>query len=294
MPRYAPKITEQEFRDIVSSYAQSHDFDEEYDIEDYNDVNNIIVTGLMDAHFKSVQGDLKIQFDFENTEVEQIVTLESGVTVAIVSAGGDWEVPLCFAFYYDGKKFRAYIPKDGNPYNRSTKTAYGNADDEDDDNADALKNFGVKNCYGIDPDMTKILSDINSRIQAKGTFVAPVYEKSKKSIRKQLLRDLEPDIGNMDSIGPELLVVRVMPAAGGSYFEVLLKQTSDSYREMTSSELDKVTGIPQSFVRDKNLDTWYGPLGMSSRHTSELLRKEGFEISPDSQIDDYRIGLYII
>jgi predicted heme/steroid binding protein len=170
MPRYAPKITEQEFRDVVSAYARSHNFDNQYGIEDFNEVNQIIVTGLMDEQFKGVQGDLKIEFDFENTDVEKIVTLESGVTVAVVSAGGDWEVPLCFAFYYDGKQFRAYIPKDGNPYNRSTRTAYGN--DEDEDDADALKNFGVEDYNEIIPDMTKILSDINFRIQAKETYTA--------------------------------------------------------------------------------------------------------------------------
>lgn len=49
-----------------------------------------------------------------------------------VSAGGDWEYPLYFICYLDGKELRGYIPKKGNVWNYKTKQAIGNGDDDDD------------------------------------------------------------------------------------------------------------------------------------------------------------------
>ena len=46
--------------------------------------------------------------------------------------GGDWEFPVNFIVYVDqNNKNNLYIPTDGNTFNKKTKTAYGN--DEDDD-----------------------------------------------------------------------------------------------------------------------------------------------------------------
>lgn len=44
-------------------------------------------------------------------------------------AGGDWENPLFFIVYYDGKVMRGYIPVYGNTYNLDTKTAFGSEED---------------------------------------------------------------------------------------------------------------------------------------------------------------------
>jgi len=85
----------------------------------------------------------KIQFDCENmaTNVEEAFvgtqsiigfqTLSNGLTCLGVVAGGDWEYPIYFIIYWDGKSLRAYVPNKGNHYNRKTKKAYGNGEDDD-------------------------------------------------------------------------------------------------------------------------------------------------------------------
>lgn len=52
---------------------------------------------------------------------------ESSFPVLWVAAGGDWELPLVFILYIgeDGK-IHAYVPEDGNCYNREKMSAYGN------------------------------------------------------------------------------------------------------------------------------------------------------------------------
>lgn len=94
----------------------------------------------------------KIQFDFENYNIgnadpsyEKYPTdhegynnypcgyelLPNGLPVLFVNAGGDWECPICFCIYWDGKKLRAYIPEDGNVFNKKERCAYGSEEDLD-------------------------------------------------------------------------------------------------------------------------------------------------------------------
>jgi hypothetical protein len=77
----------------------------------------------------------KVHFDWENYFCEihpsvdsfgGLVTLPNGLTVLCCNAGGDWEAPVCFILYWDGKQVRAYIPDRGNLWNRKSKRAYGN------------------------------------------------------------------------------------------------------------------------------------------------------------------------
>lgn len=80
--------------------------------------------------------DLKVSFDFENfydSERDGVGpeglmgprTL-GGLTFWGMCAGGDWEHPVYFILYWDGKKVRAYVPARGNPWNRRAKAAIGN------------------------------------------------------------------------------------------------------------------------------------------------------------------------
>lgn len=92
----------------------------------------------------------KIQFDFENYDLgnadfnfEKYPTdykgyhnypvgyevLSNGLPVLFVNAGGDWECPICFCIYYDGKTLRGYVPTHGNVFNIKEKCAYGSEDD---------------------------------------------------------------------------------------------------------------------------------------------------------------------
>lgn len=104
-------------------------------------------TGLSDVVWSDmVQDDLSnsgVGFDCENFTAEPgeydmngfepgYGSLPNGVPVLWVGAGGDWEGPVAFCVYIgvDGT-LRAYVPKDGNVYNRETGKAYGNDDDMD-------------------------------------------------------------------------------------------------------------------------------------------------------------------
>lgn len=81
-------------------------------------------------------------------------------------AGGDWEVPVHFIIYWDGKKLRGYIPTDGNPWNTDTKEAYGN--DEESDKKNIKKRKFEGDTYNIiRPDVDKIIADIKSRIKPR-------------------------------------------------------------------------------------------------------------------------------
>jgi hypothetical protein len=89
----------------------------------------------------------KVKFDTENMEsesdygyghAEDLVgyhVLENGMPILGVTAGGDWEWPIFFCIYFDGKKLRGYIPEKGNTWNTDTKKAYGNDDGADLKNA---------------------------------------------------------------------------------------------------------------------------------------------------------------
>jgi hypothetical protein len=102
----------------------------------------------------TVDKDLsKVSFDAENiTDVEgaykfgpeELIgfqTLPNGMSFLGMAAGGDWEIPVFFIIYWDGKKFRGYIPEKGNLWNTITKKAYGNDDEVD-----------LKNCCKRWPD----------------------------------------------------------------------------------------------------------------------------------------------
>lgn len=146
MPRYAPVITRTDFLAKLAAYLGAKpEFVEDYD-PDLSTERGILKAarkGLCLAGDCGVFGTVykdwsKIDFDLENLEVDMelpvnegtglngIVELPSGLTFLAGVAGGDWEHPVLFIVYHDGKKFRGYIPTDGNTFNRLSKAAYGN------------------------------------------------------------------------------------------------------------------------------------------------------------------------
>lgn len=120
-----------------------------------------------------IMADLKIPFDWENFEFERrsfgpyklmgINTLKNGLTFCGMCAGGDWEEPIFFIVYWDGKKLRAYIPTKGNPYNTQERRAYGNSD-SDEDNKLSRDDLPI-NGDSFDADL--IIEDIIERIKEK-------------------------------------------------------------------------------------------------------------------------------
>jgi hypothetical protein len=125
-----------------------------------------------------IQSDLnKVQFDCENycignadpsyerfpTDHQGYLdypcgyeTLENGLPVLFVNAGGDWETPICFVIYWSGKEMRAYIPSEGNCWNKKEKCAFGSDDEDEDSDEDEMQGY---------PDL--IRSDVMNRIQLK-------------------------------------------------------------------------------------------------------------------------------
>jgi hypothetical protein len=87
-------------------------------------------------------------------------------------AGGDWEAPLLYVLYWDGRELRGYVPTKGNPFNTDTKTAYGSEHEVmDDDEAEKamVKNlkarFGVEDKHDAEPDAKAIEADIDANVR---------------------------------------------------------------------------------------------------------------------------------
>lgn len=149
MPRHFKKISLKELQEKLSPILDDEDFP-------YN----------LGSH-PTISRDLdKVQFDYENCDYTNGFSgypagyeiLPNGMPVLYVSVGGDWEHPIMFCLYYDGKKVRAYIPKEGNVWNRKTKSAYGN-----EPRGEEVEESEIPNA---DPDAIK--KDIMARITEKG------------------------------------------------------------------------------------------------------------------------------
>lgn len=123
--------------------------------------------------YKDIQ---KVQFDWENWTAKEnegfngaenltgFHILPNGLSYLGVVSGGDWELPIFFVLYFDGKKIRGYIPESWNPWNHKTKQAYGN--DESADEEDIQKRYGVESQEDVPPiDESLVLADIQNRIQ---------------------------------------------------------------------------------------------------------------------------------
>lgn len=138
---------------------------------------------------KILNKDIKVKFDFENYEVSAayhdksglllgVHTLKSGLTFWGMVAGGDWEPPVYFILYWDGKNVRGYVPTEGNLWNTDTNMAFGN--DPETDYANVKKRWPEFIPEGVEPEdyddvnldnynITAMLADIQDRILPKGT-----------------------------------------------------------------------------------------------------------------------------
>ena len=116
MSRYYKPISLEEFKGKIEEVFEF--FDNEYDFP------SVISKDLA-----------KINFDLENCtrpDDANFANYPAGFRMLapdfpafFVNAGGDWEFPICFVLYWDGKQVRGYIPNAGNVYNRTEKCAYG-------------------------------------------------------------------------------------------------------------------------------------------------------------------------
>jgi len=212
MARHFTAITKEELRQKILDAWEQHP---RYRDGDSMDRDPDIAGAISHIRYSwptltnQIQKDFKVVVDFENVECGKeyeylgfdkdtkkglyatepkdtvsnqffgLNTLPSGLTFLGVYGGGDWECPVHFIIYWDGKKLRCYIPTEGNFWNTTTKTAYGN--DEDADSKNIAKRFKeltdpsdpdfilshedlpMQN----DEDYQKMLEDIDKRVTLK-------------------------------------------------------------------------------------------------------------------------------
>lgn len=128
--RKAAQISIEDFQKKLNEAVPEDERDEEIEDCFWPDV----ISSLKFAK-PSLQKDLsKVQFDMENCDVD--FDIHNGVAFASCRAGGDWEMPLRFFVYFDGKDIRGYIPTEGNFFNKLCNIAFGSEGGEGGEPAD--------------------------------------------------------------------------------------------------------------------------------------------------------------
>ena len=120
------------------------------DLLDENYEKNIYLHIMLqdDPKLAQVRKDIKYDVNFENVSLDHKGTTKSGIDYLALLVNGDWEEPVAVFVYWDGKKYRGYVPTRGNAINTINKSAFGN--DEDVDNEYCTKYLGLKDYYGCD------------------------------------------------------------------------------------------------------------------------------------------------
>lgn len=156
MPRFYTPIPLQQLVDKIEQINDSEGYS--HNIRKF--------TPQVEKDFKKVNVDIENVYDYpssSNRPIKKIIgyCLIDDFAFYGFYCGGDWENPVFHIIYWDGKKLRGYIPDDGNPWNRKTKYAYGNAAyNSPDAEADEA---GMDETFDVD----KIIADIKERIKRK-------------------------------------------------------------------------------------------------------------------------------
>lgn len=289
MPRYAPVISQSDLQQLIVDKAIENDYVEDYGVIDYDDPDmSRIIHMLLEENLDQVVKDwYKIDFSTENLTVSQIKQTPDGIAYFEIIAGGDWETPLVCIIYFDGKKFRGYVPKDGNSYNHKEKSAFGN---NDNDTEQAAKQFGFAfddDYVEVDPNMDLIDIDINSRLEAKGQY-AYVAKKvvSKAATVADRQAKIEKNQNLSGPITPDMVYAVISLAAGCSYVEFKLRSSG---RMLRPDECHRVTGVPSRLKKTVVCDSvlWYAPQGCYPMQTLATLEAAGFTKAPDNDISLY-------
>ena len=144
--------------------------------------------------------DGKYKFDSENVDAFGGIKMsKKGFPYIQCDAGGDWECPVCFFVYFDGNKFRGYVPLKGNALNRNEKHAFSGGGNEPDAKF-VQKELGLSYeeadhmCDDIDYNVDACLEDFLSRVDVKGTYKKRDYTKDEekfKAYRKEKIGEEE-------------------------------------------------------------------------------------------------------
>ena len=293
MPRYAPAMSQSDLRQILIDLAVANDYVEEYgDLDPANpEMWRIVHMLLMEELMPQVEKDWsKIDFSTENLDVTGETSTPAGVPYIRLRTGGDWESPLVAIIYFDGKKLRGYVPKDGNTYNHRTRKAFGN--DEKNDVADAKKQFGDQfvdngDYIDVEPDFDLVAQDIAGRIEAKGTHVhqgGKVISKAKVKAAEQARIEKGQDLSG--DITSDMLHAEISLAAGCSYVEFKLRSSG---RRLKKEEAERVVGVPAQLEKTEVCDNilWYAPMNCYPMQTLAILEAAGFVKDPENDLTPY-------
>ena len=152
----AVKISREDFKDILYRASNNILNTEEKATESFNEGNldywnivglDTVEKDLSEIYFSSenkfTSKDITPTIDTSTPNLLGINTLENGLTFLGCMAGGDWEYPLFFIIYFDGKDLRGYVPCYGNPVNLDFKCAFG-SENECDNYYDVLETEDYK------------------------------------------------------------------------------------------------------------------------------------------------------
>ena len=207
--RQAPAISEKEFLDKLA------DFVEQYK-EDYDDTSGAVwgtalkIIRRMYTDKKSenwIKKDFKgIKFDWENYDIVGDVRTTKGIPYQLFNAHGDWEIPVYFMVYYDGKKIRVYVPTVGNTWRQDLKQALGNvykaqrdikSDDEyvyeellKDKLIDKQDNVPGGIAEHIVADKNLMIKDFSNRLEVKKKSTNEKFDSETERLRRAILEDV--------------------------------------------------------------------------------------------------------
>jgi hypothetical protein len=207
--RQAPTISEKEFLGKLT------DFVEQYK-EDYDDTSGAVwgtalkIIRRMYTDKKSenwIKKDFKgIKFDWENYDIVGDVRTTKSIPYQLFNAHGDWEIPVYFMIYYDGKKIRVYVPTVGNTWRQDLKQALGNvykaqrdikSDDEyvyeellKDKLIDKQDNVPGGIAEHIVADKDLMIKDFSNRLEVKKKSTNEKFDSETERLRRAILEDV--------------------------------------------------------------------------------------------------------
>lgn len=146
MSRFAASIAVHEIKPKLVEYLVPKmlkaEICEQEDLDDWDD-DDMITCGFAECAIKAFNDLCKIDFSLENMTISPdepfgYITKEQArewlgpqkfgdLTVIGGMGGGDWEEPVAFVVYWDGKEFRGYVPTNGNSFDVKSKAAIGTA-----------------------------------------------------------------------------------------------------------------------------------------------------------------------
>lgn len=146
-------MTTNEFLYVLKQYARNNDCDFRYipyDLIDkaytgeFTDEFSIEKNGI-DVDFENVA--FSGEYDVPGSENLKLIEMIGDTPVAWCACGGDWEMPLVFCIYMNSDgKFKGYIPKEGNAYNKLQMCAFGSerhGEELDEDEVEKLHKVDV-------------------------------------------------------------------------------------------------------------------------------------------------------